>query len=197
MLKIGVTGGIGSGKTTVCQLFELHGMPVFYSDQVSKHILATDSDVRKAVVARVGANSYTADGPDRAFLASVVFNDKAALEFLNGLLHPKVGLAFAEWCTKQNSAYVLKEAAILFEAGAQKGLDAVIVVSAPDEVRIERVAQRDGVSREAVLKRMAKQMPQNEKVALADHIVENDGSRSLIEQVNKLHAEFIGSSNAL
>lgn len=191
MLKVGVTGGIGSGKTTVCQLFELLGVPVFYSDLVSKEILAKDPEVRDSVISLFGERAFNGSIPDRAFLASKVFNDAAALMALNAILHPKVREHFEQWCTQQNSEYVLNEAAILFEAGSHKKLDAVIVVSAPDELRIDRVIKRDGVSKEAVLERISKQMPQEEKVALADYVITNDEGTSLIEQVQSVHREIL------
>lgn len=189
MLKIGVTGGIGSGKSTVCQLFEVLGAPVFNSDQVSKDILATDPEVVKAVEQRFGKASYGPDGPDRAYLADIVFSDAQPLEDLNAILHPKVGQAFTLWCEEQKGPYVLKEAAILFEAGAHNALDAVVVVSAPKALCVERVIQRDGSTRQEVEARMAKQMPLAEKEALADHLVFNDG-RPIIPQVEVLHKLF-------
>lgn len=191
MLKVGVTGGIGSGKTTVCQLFELLGVPVFYSDQISKKILAEDPDVRTSVIELIGKEAFKADLPDRAFIASKVFNDEMALMALNAILHPKVRAAFEQWCSEQRSTYVMNEAAILFEAGSQKKLDMVVVVSAPDDLRVDRVMKRDGVSKEEVLERMAKQMPQKEKDRLADHLIMNDGRTSLIEQVQSTHRDIM------
>ncbi len=163
---------------------------MFYSDLVSKEILANNEAVRLAVSKRFGEAAYNSEGPDRAFLASVVFNDIEALEDLNAILHPKVGARFQEWCTVQQTPYVIKEAAILFESGANRGLDAIVVVGAPDEVRVQRVMERDGISRNAVLERMQKQMPQEKKIALGDHEVTNDGSSSLIERVKELDAFF-------
>jgi len=191
MLKVGVTGGIGSGKTMVCQLFALLGVPVFYSDLVSKEILEKDPEVRNSVISLFSEKAFNGSVPERAFLASKVFNNEAELMALNAILHPKVRERFEQWCTQQNSEYVLNEAAILFEAGSHKMLDAVIVVSAPDELRIDRVMKRDGVSKEAVLERMSKQMPQDEKVDLADHVIMNKGTTSLIEQVQKVHREIL------
>jgi len=195
MFKVGVTGGIGSGKTTVCQLFELLGIPMFYSDLASKEILAKDPEVRNSVIALFGEEAFNESGPDRAYIASKVFNDGSALVALNAILHPKVRRSFEQWVSEQGSEFVLNEAAILFEVGSHKKLDAVIVVSAPDELRIDRVMKRDGVSKEAVLARMSRQMPQDEKVGLADHVIHNDGRTSLIKQVERVHQEILAKAN--
>lgn len=194
MLKIGITGGIGSGKTTVCKVFETMGIPVFYADTVAKQIMTTDGLLIAGVKGAFGEKSYTAGGMlNNSYIAGIVFNDKDELAKLNALIHPAVFRAFDKW-VKQIPAtvpYVLKEAALLFESGSYKMCDRNILVLAPEELRLQRVMGRDGLSSEQVKARMDKQLPDEEKVKLADHLVHNNETDSLIIQVVKLHELFL------
>ncbi|WP_316810845.1 dephospho-CoA kinase [Pedobacter heparinus] len=194
MLKIGITGGIGSGKTTVCKVFETMGIPVFYADTVARQIMLTDELLIAGVKNTFGAESYTAGGLlNNKYIAGIVFNHADELAKLNALIHPAVFRAFDKW-VKQIPAtvpYVLKEAALLFESGSYKMCDQNILVLAPAEVRLQRVMERDGLSAEQVKARMDKQLPDEEKIKLADYSIHNNETDSLIIQVNKLHELFL------
>lgn len=192
MLKIGLTGGIGSGKTTVCELFIILGIPVFYSDEASKNILNNNSEVKKELTGMFGAEVYDASGSiNRKALASIVFAKPEALVKLNHIVHPLVRTAFLDWVKAQSAPYVIKEAAILIESGAYKDVDAIVSVYAPDSTRIKRVMARDGVLKEAVELRMKRQMAENEKLKFSDYILYNDDLQLLLPQVLKLHASFL------
>lgn len=195
MLKIGITGGIGSGKTTVANLFAKLGVPVFFADSETRMLQNTDAELRAELIAAFGPETYLANGTlDRAYLARIVFADKAALQKVNSIVHPAVARHFAAWCAAHKSnAYILKEAAILFESGSQQGLDGVIAVTAPETLRIERVMQRDSISEEEVRKRMANQWPEEEKLKRANWIIYNDG-RALEPQVEEIHHTLLALS---
>jgi dephospho-CoA kinase len=183
MKKIGLTGGIGSGKSMVAEIFSRMGVPVFISDDVAKVLQEEDEEVRQAITGAFGKEMYSGKTLNRAKLAGIVFADKKKLEQLNAIVHPAVGKAFDQFCEKNSGAkYVLKESAILFEIGDDKNLDAMIVVTAPDELRIKRVMERDGIEKEAVLKRMKNQMKQEEKAAKAKFVIVNDEQQLLIPQ---------------
>jgi len=187
MLKIGITGGIGSGKTTVCRLFSLLGIPDFNADEESKKILDTDDDVITRVKKLLG-DVYENGIAERKKIASIVFSDKQKLEKLNAILHPAVIHAFEEWAAQQkNVPYVLKEAALIFEASSHTGLDRVIVVTAPEDQRLKRIMSRDKSSEQAVRSRMQHQLSEDEKISRADFVIVNDGKHSLIEQVLEIH----------
>lgn len=190
MKVIGITGGIGSGKTTTCQIFEQLGVPVYYADVRAKQLMVEDP-LKSKVVQAFGERAYNNGQLDRSYLAKEVFNSKEKLSVLNGIVHPAVGDDFDEWL-EQNSKvpYVLKEAAILFESGAYHAVDYTVLVIAPEDVRINRVMQRDGSTRDEVLQRMNNQWTQERKAKLADHIINNDGSHMLIPQVLELHQKF-------
>ena len=191
--KIGITGGIGTGKTTVCHIFETLGIPIYYADSVAKAIMVEDETLVLKIKSLFGKNAYTAAGElNRKFIANLVFNDKNLLEKLNAIVHPALATHYEKWHkNQQNVPYTLKEAAILYEMGGHKRVDKVIVVAAPLDVRIERVMARDKVEKMAVLNRIDKQMPEEEKLKLADFIIQNDGEHGLIEQVVNLHQQLI------
>lgn len=190
MKIVGITGGIGSGKSTVCRVFHSLGVPVFNADDEAKE-LYHDNEVREKVTALLGKNAYKNDELDRAYVASKVFSDKERLAELNSIIHPAVQQRFEDWCSSQSGhAYVLKEAAILFEAGSDKGTDAVIMVSAPHELKIKRVMQRDGVSAEQVEKRMKNQWKDEEKIKRATYVIYNDEEQLVLPQVLKVHEEL-------
>jgi dephospho-CoA kinase len=195
-LKVGLTGGIGSGKSLVGKLFALLGVPVFESDSVSKKML-NNSEVIEVITKAFGAAILDAKGLiDRKKLAAVVFNDKKKLQKLNAIMHPMVQQAFEQWCRENNHApCVIKEAAILFESGAHRQLDYVIGVQAPEQLRIARVMSRDRITADEVKHRISKQMPDNEKMALCDFIITNDDATAVLPQVISLHEKLISLSH--
>lgn len=191
--RIGITGGIGSGKTTVCRIFETLGIPVYYADVRAKSLMNEDEELRKEIVDLFGVQAYLKEGIlDRQYLASIVFQDRSKLKALEGLVHPAVARDGKKWHEAQQGVpYTLKEAALLVENGSYKYFDKIIVVTAPEEVRIERVRARDKVEAEAVKVRMKAQLSQEEKVKAADFIIENDGEKSLIKQVLEVHKALL------
>jgi dephospho-CoA kinase len=193
MLKIGITGNIGSGKTTVSKLFELMDIPVFYADDAAKNIMVTDELLIAEIKQAFGAASYFDDGTlNRKHIAGIVFNDETQLAKLNSLTHPAVFRAFDNWVAGITGApYVVKEAALLFESTSYKMCDKSIMVIAPLEMRIKRVMQRDGIGSEEVEKRNARQFSEEKKIALADYVIRNDETELIIPQVLKLHQEFL------
>ena len=193
MLKIGITGGIGSGKTTICRIFETLGIPVYYSDIRAKVLMVENPSLIANIKNVFGEEAYLEDGSlNRAYIGQIAFNDKAKLAELNGIVHPAVFEDGNEWAeTQKDVPYTLKEAALIFEGGGQQFLDKVITVFAPKEVRIRRVIERDKTDRSAVEARINKQMPDEEKVRLADFVIYNDGKQSLIQQVLKIHNELL------
>lgn len=192
MYKVGITGGIGSGKTTVCKIFELLGIPVYYADDRAKHLMNTDTVVRDQIIEAFGTDSYTDEGLNRTHIAQIVFKDRAQLSRLNSIVHPAVGRDSDEWFAAQESSYAIKEAALLVETKGYLQLDFLISVSAPEELRISRVVSRDSTSDEEVQRRIKSQLPQSEKDAVADFIIYNDGSRPLISQVLEAHRLLLG-----
>jgi dephospho-CoA kinase len=189
MLKIGLTGNIGSGKTTVSKVFELLGIPVFYADDAAKEVMIKDELLIEGIRSAFGALSYFDDGSlNRKHIANIVFNDNEQLAKLNALVHPATFRAFDEWLkTLKKVPYVLKEAALLFESDSYQMCDRSIMVSAPLETRIKRVMQRDGLTRQEVESRNSKQFPEEKKMELADYIIKNDDIRLVIPQVLELH----------
>lgn len=190
MKVIGITGGIGSGKTTTCQIFEQIGVPVYYADVRAKQLMA-QGPLKSKIIQAFGERAYHNGQLDRAYLAKEVFNSKERLSVLNGLVHPAVADDFEEWLEENEKAsYVLKEAAILFESGAHQAVDYTVLVIAPEEVRINRVVERDGTTHDEVMQRMKSQWTQERKAKLADFIINNSGSELLIPQVLELHQKF-------
>lgn len=190
-LKVGITGGIGSGKTTVIKIFETLGIPVFDADTAAKYAMHENADVKKKIVELFGENAYINNELERKYIAGIVFNDALKLEQLNAIVHPVTIAMAEEWMQKQTSPYVLKEAAILFESGAAAGLDFIIGVFAPQHIRIQRAMQRDNVTREEVLKRMAKQIDEYMKMKLCDFVITNDEQQMLIPQVLQVHEKLL------
>lgn len=192
MKKIGITGGIGSGKTTVCKVFELLGVPVFYADDEAKKLLGEDAEVKEAVVKAFG--SILLNGPgliNKKKLAEIVFNNSEKLQELNSIVHPVVRRRFEEWSAKHSSCiYVLEEAAILFESGAYKFVDHAITIIAPEELRIERVMQRDKSTSEQVKTRIQNQMNDAEKIKRSQFVIVNDEHQLLIPQILDIHKEL-------
>jgi dephospho-CoA kinase len=192
MRKVGITGGIGSGKTTVCRIFEMIGVPVYYADDRAKEILNTGTDVFNRVIEIFGKDILNQKGTiERKKLAALVFNDKEKLKQLNNIVHPAVGNDFKEWCKEYSERpYILKEAAILFESGAYKNVESVISVTAPVEMRIERVMSRDGSSKEDVLSRISRQMSEEERIERSDFVIANDETQLVIPQVLAIHKQL-------
>ena len=183
---IGLTGGIGSGKSTVARMFEAMGLPIYYADDEAKSILYTP-EVITELHKTFGDAAFTENVPDRAKIAGLVFSDKEKLSQLNAIIHPRVRLHFTDWIfNHQNLPFIIREAAILFESGAYKQCDAVITVTAPLEVRISRVMARDGVLRDAVEKRIANQWPEEDKIALSDYVIENISLDEVQNEVVKI-----------
>jgi dephospho-CoA kinase len=193
MLKIGITGGIGSGKTTICQLFELLGVPVYYADNASRQLLGSDPEIKRSVVALFGEEILDEQKMiDRRKVASRVFGNDVALKKLNAIMHPAVGLDFERWLKQHRSVpYIIKEAAIMFESGAYKQLDKIIALTAPEELRIARVMKRDGSEKEEVERRVAAQMSEQERVERSHYVIVNDEQQLVIPQVLQLHRIFI------
>jgi dephospho-CoA kinase len=194
MLKIGITGGIGSGKTTVCKVFETLGIPVFYADTVAKEIMVTDPLLIAGVKHTFGSESYFDNGTlNNKHIAAIVFNNVDELAKLNALVHPAVFRAFETWESEIPSSipYTLKEAALLFESGSYRMCDLNILVTSPLAVKLARVMQRDNVSKAEVLARMDKQFSDQKKQAMADYFIENTEQKSVLEQVLDLHQQFL------
>ncbi|WP_303309604.1 dephospho-CoA kinase [Hymenobacter sp. BT730] len=196
MRRIGITGGIGSGKSVVCRLFQVLGTPVYDSDARAKWVMAHDTELRTELIAAFGHGTFTADGQlDRTYLARRVFNDPEQLAALNALVHPHVGRDFEQWVLQQQKhqpPYILKEAALLFESGAHRQLNQIITVFAPPEVRHARVLRRDPHrTPDDILNIMGKQLSEEEKLRRADFVVYNDDIQLVIPQVLALHEKFM------
>lgn len=187
MKVIGITGGIGSGKTTVCKVFEVLGVPVFYADDVSKRILFS-SKISQKVIGEFGEEVVEKGVLDKNKLASFIFSDPSALQWLENVLHPEVALAFEQWKSKQKTTFVLKEAAILFESGSYKSCDAVVNVCCSEEVRIKRVMKRDGKSRKQVEAIIQKQWSESKRQKYSDYLIFNEEEKLFpqIVQLNQL-----------
>ena len=187
MKLIGLTGGIGSGKTTVAGLFRTLGIPVFESDQRAKMLMRFNAQVRQKITALFGSDAYSGDGEvNRKWIAGQVFTNPVLLQQLNDIVHPAVFQDLIDWAneaSQQNAPYLIQESALLFEEDLAKRMTAVVLVIAPEEIRIERVMKRDLSTREDVLNRIKNQLPDEQKIPGADYIIYNDGERSLIEQV--------------
>lgn len=187
---IGLTGGIGSGKSTIAQVFKQLGAAVYISDARAKALYTEDVALKNAVQARFGKDVYRGNSLQRHLLAERVFNDAQALTDLNTLVHPRVALDFQKWKAEQTAAYVVKEAAILIETGGHRDCDAVIVVTAPEDVRAERVMKRDGVTASDVQARMSRQWSDAQRLPYATHTLANDNSTLLVPLIEALDREF-------
>ena len=190
MKKIGITGGIGSGKSYVSKVFKSLGIPVFNSDIMAKKIMYSSEDLINSIKDEFGNDIYDKYCLNKKKLASIVFSDSKKLRKLNSLVHPFVKQEFFDWQLQQKSSYVIKEAAILFESNSDKELDAVICVTAPKNIRINRVKRRSGFSDQEINNRINNQNSQEENEKLSDYIIVNDGVQSLLPQILKIHQLF-------
>lgn len=187
MLKVGITGGIGSGKTVIAKIFEILGVPVYYADTAAKEIINTNPSVKENIIKHFGPDSYVNGKLNTPYISGIVFKDKEKLQTLNSITHPAVIQDSHKWLSKQKTAFALKEAALLFESGSYKELDLIIGVASPLNARVERVMERDNISREAVLEKMAKQMDEDEKISKCDFIIHNNSTQAVIPQVLELN----------
>ncbi len=191
VLKIGLTGGIGSGKTTVAKIFEVLGIPVYYADEGAKRLMNEDENLKAAIQKRFGEDSYKNNELNRSYLAKKVFNDPLQLEILNSLVHPATISDATAWMNAQQTLYTIKEAALIFESGSAEQLDYVIGVYAPLQLRIKRTMERDKLTYDETVKRMSNQLDENIKMKLCDFVLTNDEQQLLIPQVIKLHRRFL------
>lgn len=191
MRYVAVTGGMGSGKSTVCEVFGLLGVPVFHADAEAKRCMAEDHGLRMRLAERFGKEVLKDGGVDRARLASIVFTDPQALRDINALVHPAVRLRFREWASNQHAPYVMMESAILADTGGHAAYDSVVVVSAPEEVRVKRCMARDGSTREQVLARMRNQALEVDRLRIAHHVILNDDLQLVLPQVLAVHEHLL------
>jgi dephospho-CoA kinase len=191
MLRIGLTGGIGSGKSTIAKIFEILNVPVYYADAASKRLYHTDKELMQNLKKHFGEDVYTNEQLNRSKLAQLVFNDPEKLTLLNSLVHPLTIKDAEMWMQQQSAPYIIKEAALLFESGSVRGVNFVIGVQAPQQLRIQRAMERDGSTRDAVLARMSRQMDEESKMKLCDFIIYNDEQQAVLPQVLQLHQKFL------
>jgi dephospho-CoA kinase len=191
MVRVGITGGIGSGKSTVTSIFEVLGIPVYSADAAAKKLMNESGPLKANIIHHFGAAAYTGGQLDRKYLASQVFNDKEKLDLLNSLVHPLTIKDGEEWMQRQTSAYAIKEAALIFESGMEKQFDYIIGVYAPSALRIERAMKRDRISEDEVLSRMSKQMDEETKLKRCDFIINNNNQQAVIPQVMALHQQLL------
>lgn len=191
MLKVGITGGIGAGKSIVSKVLDVLGYPVFNSDQIAKEILVNNAKAVSEMKAAFGALVYLDNGElNREYLSDKIFNDDDARTTINAIVHPKVREAFHDFASNSNSKIVFNEAAILFETGSYKNFDKTILVTAPEKLRIERVMKRDGVSESAVRDRLSAQWKDDKKIALADYVIVNDENSLVTTQIEKILSDL-------
>ena len=195
MIKIGITGGIGSGKSVVASLFQLLGVPVYIADEESKRLTNRSATIRQQLIALYGEAIYTAEGLNKPLLAAKIFQDPAQRRIVNGIIHPEVKHHFEAWAAQQETPLCAIESAILFESGFDQVVDTHLMVYAPKALRIERATTRDAASREAIQQRIESQMADEEKRELADHLIYNDNQQPLIPQVTALIARLTAKGN--
>ncbi|MEM7109668.1 MAG: dephospho-CoA kinase [Bacteroidota bacterium] len=191
-LQIGITGGIGSGKSLICKIYSTLGVPVYNADSRARWLMKNQEDLKKEIKSTFGKEAYDEKGNiQRGYLAGKVFKDLDELAKLNALVHPAVGRDYQVWQQHQETDYTIKEAALMFESGSYKGLDYVINVSAPEEIRIRRVLKRDTFRSETEIRAIIeKQLPETERIRRSDFVITNDGKQMVISQVLELHKRF-------
>lgn len=190
-IKLGVTGGIGSGKTSVCRVFSVLGIPVFSADTEAKTVMDIDTGIILRINTIVGKNLYASGSLDRVELARLIFNNNRLLEKVNSLVHPVVFSRFREWEKKQTAPYVIMEAAILFESGSSDAVDLIVTVVAPIEERVNRVIHRSNLSRDQVIERMRNQMSDSERIKNSDFVIQNSENDMIIPAVLKIHENIL------
>jgi dephospho-CoA kinase len=195
MLKIGLTGGIGSGKSTVAHIFEVLGIPVYYADEAAKRLMTENEELKASVISAFGNDAFINGNLNREYIAGQVFNNDKKIELLNSLVHPATIKDAAEWIQIQDAPYVIKEAALIFESGSNKDLDYVIGVKSRAALRIQRTIGRDNISADEVKARMDKQMDEDLKLRLCDYVIVNDEEEMVIPQVLALHEKFLKLAN--
>ena len=196
MIKLGITGGIGSGKTSVCKVFSLLGIPVFSADEEAKKIMDIDTGIILKLNAIAGKDLYTQGTLDRAELARIIFNNRYMLEKVNTVVHPVVFSRFCEWGKKQTAPYVIMETAILFESGGSKKVDRIVTVAAPVEERITRVISRSGITREEVIDRIKNQMNDDNKIKQSNYVIDNSENSMIIPAILDIHGDILKSAKS-
>ena len=194
MLRVGITGGIGSGKTTVCQVFATLGIPVFHADDAAKKLMLEDDALKQRIIFLLGEGAYKEGRPDNAYISSIVFSQPEKLAALNALVHPVTIDYAARWFATQagKAPYAIKEAAIFFESGSDKYVDVMIGIYAPKALRIARAAQRSNLPPADIKARIARQMDEEEKMARCQYVITNDDTQAVLPQVLKIHEQLLG-----
>jgi len=191
MLKVGLTGGIGSGKSTVATIFETLGIPVYYADKEAKRLMIENANLIQSIKELLGEESYSNGILNREYISSVVFNEPKKLEQLNQLIHPLTISDSLNWMLQQSTPYAIKEAALIFESHSESHLDVIIGVTSPESLRIKRVMERDGIDEAAVRQRMSRQMSEDEKIKKCNFVITNDEPFLLTKQVLLIHKTLI------
>ena len=192
MKKVAVTGGIGTGKTTVSNLFEKIGIPVFNSDKIAKELMHNDKQLKSDIIKAFGDESYINNKLNRSYLSDIVFNDETLLDKINSIVHPQVTKEFNQWLLNQKSKYIIYESAIIFENNSEDIFDKIICVIAPEEEVISRVMKRNTFSRDKVISIISNQLPDQIKINKADYIIENINKSDLTDRVLEIHTKIIG-----
>lgn len=191
MIIVGLTGGIGSGKTTVAKQFAALGVPVYIADEEAKKLMHTSKVIKRKLIQLFGEQAYVNHELNKPFIANIIFNDKTYLDKMNAIVHPKVASHFIKWVKKQNAPYVIKEVAILFENGGYKQCDYIITVTAPKSLRVERLLKRDTTTTQKIAAIMNNQWPDHKKVALSNFVIENITLEKTMNQVIKINKEIL------
>lgn len=191
MIKVGITGGIGAGKSFVCRIFEEMGVPVYYADKEAKRLMWQDATLKHQIKQLFGDEAYHRNGRlNRTYLAGQIFGNKRLLKQMNAIVHPAVHRDLDKWFSEQNSKYAVEEAALIFESNNVDYFDKIITVAADDELRIARVMSRDGIDRKSILKRIKSQYPQSEKVKRSDYVIWNNGKEGLLKRIWEIHRDL-------
>lgn len=191
MMIVGLTGGIGSGKTTVAKFFKDYGIPVYIADEEAKKLMNRSKVIKRKLVQLFGEKAYVENTLNKPFIANIIFNDKSYLQKMNAIIHPRVARHFKKWIEKQNAPYVIKEVAILFENGGHEACDALITVIAPKEIRVKRLLKRDNTTIEKIEAIMNNQWTDAQKMNLSDYVIENISIENTKKQVSKVHSHIM------